>query len=92
VSLTKRELEVLRLVKHPLRNGEIASALKISHKTVKGYVSSMLSGLGLRDRSELAIWAVKNPRIWKDGFCVVEEHLEGCGCGWCASKITKEVA
>ncbi len=86
VFLTKRELQVLRLVAQPLHNSEIAKALKISHKTVRTYISALLSGLGLRDRSELAVWAIKHPGIWKSGSCAIEEHPTDCTCGWCASK------
>lgn len=58
--LTERELEVLRLVAEGLTNREIAARLVISDKTVKTHVSSLLSKLGLEDRTRLAIYAVKN--------------------------------
>jgi NarL family two-component system response regulator LiaR len=57
--LTERELEVLRLVAEGLRNREIASKLVISEKTVKTHISSLLSKLGLEDRTQLAIYAIK---------------------------------
>jgi two-component system, NarL family, response regulator LiaR len=58
--LTERELEVLRLVAEGLNNREIATRLVISEKTVKTHVSSLLSKLGLEDRTRLAIYAIKN--------------------------------
>lgn len=57
--LTERELEVLRLVAEGLRNREIALKLVISEKTVKTHISSLLSKLGLEDRTQLAIYAIK---------------------------------
>lgn len=58
--LTERELEVLRLVAQGKSNKDIAADLFISEKTVKTHVSSVLSKLGLEDRTQLAIYAIKN--------------------------------
>jgi two-component system, NarL family, response regulator LiaR len=58
--LTERELEVLRQVAEGLSNREIAEKLVISEKTVKTHISSLLSKLGLEDRTRLAIFAIKN--------------------------------
>ncbi len=57
--LTGREVEVLRLVAEGLSNREIAARLVISEKTVKTHISSLLSKLGLEDRTRLAIYAIK---------------------------------
>jgi DNA-binding NarL/FixJ family response regulator len=57
VSLTDRELEVLRLVAAGSTNREIASRLYVSEGTVKNHVSSILTRLGLRDRTQAAIYA-----------------------------------
>jgi NarL family two-component system response regulator LiaR len=57
--LTDRELEVLRLIAQGLNNREIAGALTISEKTVKTYVSNILSKLHLADRTQAAIYALK---------------------------------
>lgn len=57
--LTNREKEVLRLICRGLSNTEISSALCIVEGTVKNHVSNLLSKLGARDRTQLAIIAQK---------------------------------
>lgn len=59
-SLTERELEVVRLVAQGCNNHDIAQELFISEKTVKTHVSNILSKLNLNDRTQLAIYAIKN--------------------------------
>jgi NarL family two-component system response regulator LiaR len=58
--LTARERDVLRLVAQGLSNRAIAEKLVISEKTVKTHISSLLSKLGMDDRTQLAIYALKN--------------------------------
>ncbi|MFE8696219.1 response regulator [Cytobacillus sp. FJAT-53684] len=58
--LTKRELEVLKEIAKGKSNKEIASDLFISEKTVKTHVSNLLSKLELADRTQAALYAVKN--------------------------------
>ncbi len=58
--LTEREGEVIRLVALGHNNREIARALVISEKTVKSHVSNILAKLALEDRTQLAIYALKN--------------------------------
>jgi DNA-binding NarL/FixJ family response regulator len=59
VPLSPRELDVLRLVARGLDNGEIAAALKISSSTAKNHVSNILAKLGLPNRIQAAIYAVR---------------------------------
>jgi DNA-binding NarL/FixJ family response regulator len=57
--LTAREREVLTEVARGRSNREIANALHLSEKTVKTHVSSVLSKLGLADRTQAALYAVR---------------------------------
>ena len=58
-SLTPRELEVLRLLAHGLSNRQLAEELVVSEKTVKTHVSSILLKLGVHDRTQAALLAVR---------------------------------
>lgn len=57
--LTPRELDVLRALAQGLTNREIAEKLVISETTVKTHISSILSKLQLTDRTQAALWAVR---------------------------------
>lgn len=57
--LSERESEVLRLLASGLGNSEIAKALFLSEGTVKNYVSSIFSKLGVADRTQAAILAIR---------------------------------
>ena len=59
-SLTDREREVLAEIARGRSNREIARALVLSEKTVKTHVSSILAKLGLSDRTQAALFAVKS--------------------------------
>lgn len=56
--LTPREREVLRLIATGSSNREIASSLYISERTVKNHITSILSRLNLRDRTQAALFAI----------------------------------
>lgn len=58
-SLTPRELDVLRCLAHGMTNREIADKLVISETTVKTHISSILSKLHLTDRTQAALYAVR---------------------------------
>jgi DNA-binding NarL/FixJ family response regulator len=57
--LSEREREVLRLLAHGLGNSEIAKTLFLSEGTVKNYVSVIFSKLGVTDRTQAAILAIR---------------------------------
>jgi DNA-binding NarL/FixJ family response regulator len=59
-SLTDREREVLVEIARGRSNREIARALVLSEKTVKTHVSSILAKLGLADRTQAALYAVRS--------------------------------
>jgi DNA-binding NarL/FixJ family response regulator len=61
--LTKRELDVLREIAKGKSNKEIASTLFITEKTVKTHVSNLLAKLELADRTQAALFAVKNQLV-----------------------------
>lgn len=61
--LTDRELQVLRLIATGATNREIADTLVVSEGTVKNHVSSILSRLGLRDRTQAALFAYEHGLI-----------------------------
>jgi len=57
LGLTEREIELIRLVSQGLNNKEISEALFLSEGTVKNNISTILSKLALRDRTQLVIFA-----------------------------------
>jgi DNA-binding NarL/FixJ family response regulator len=59
-NLTKREREILALVAEGLSNREIADKLVLSPETVKSHVAAILEKLNVSDRTQAAIYAVRN--------------------------------
>jgi NarL family two-component system response regulator LiaR len=64
--LTGREMEVIRLVARGKSNREIAAVLVISEKTAKSHISNILGKLGLEDRTQMAVYAVKTGLVKAD--------------------------
>lgn len=58
--LTKREIEVLKLLVEGLFNKEIAYKLNISERTVKNHVSNIFKKINASDRTQAAVFAIKN--------------------------------
>ena len=67
-ALTEQELNILALITEGLTNREIAERVFLSEKTVRNYVSSILSKLDLSSRAEAAAYAVRHH---------IQEHLQG---------------
>jgi len=63
VSLTKREGEVLKQLAFGLTNKEIAQSLGISYETVKEHVQHILRKIGVSDRTQAAVWAVRRKLV-----------------------------
>ena len=61
--LTKRELEVLKLLAVGMYNKEIAEKLNISERTVKNHVSNIFKKLEVTDRTHAAVFAIRNNLI-----------------------------
>lgn len=59
-SLTNRELEVLVQVANGMFNKEIATNLKISERTVKNHISNIFKKIEVSDRTQAAVFAIKN--------------------------------
>ncbi len=59
-ALTKREIQVLKLLAEGMYNREIGEKLFISEKTVKNHVSSIFKKIGVTDRTQAAVYAIKN--------------------------------
>ena len=57
--LTNREIEILKLLANGMANKQIAYRLKISEKTVRNHVSNTYEKLGIFDRSQAVLYAVK---------------------------------
>ena len=59
LDLSDREFEMLKLIAEGLNNKEIANKMFISEGTVRNYVSTLLDKLHLRDRTQLAIYYIR---------------------------------
>lgn len=62
-SLTRRELDVLKLLAVGKYNKEIAETLEISERTVKNHVSNIFKKIGVTDRTQAAVFAIRNNLI-----------------------------
>lgn len=62
-SLTKRELEVLIQIANGMFNKEIATSLDISERTVKNHISNIFKKIDVSDRTQAAVFAIKNDLI-----------------------------
>ncbi|ABK61497.1 Response regulator (CheY-like recever domain and HTH) [Clostridium novyi NT] len=60
INLTERELEILALIGQGLSNKEISKKVYLSEGTIRNYITNLLQKLQLRDRTQLAIYYLKN--------------------------------
>ena len=56
ISISERELDIIRLIANGYSNKEIATELFLSEGTVRNYLSSILDKLQLRDRTQVAVF------------------------------------
>lgn len=62
-SLTRRELEVLKLLAIGMYNKEVAEKLDISERTVKNHVSNIFKKIEVTDRTQAAVFAIRNSLV-----------------------------
>jgi DNA-binding NarL/FixJ family response regulator len=58
-NLTKREIDIVKLISEGASNREIADKLFLGESTIKNYISSILNKLNLRDRTQIAVFYLK---------------------------------
>jgi ATP/maltotriose-dependent transcriptional regulator MalT len=63
VSLTEREIEILGLISNGFSNVEVGRVLAISPHTVKSHVINIFEKLGVKDRTQAAVWAAKHKLV-----------------------------
>jgi DNA-binding NarL/FixJ family response regulator len=67
VHLTRRELEILRLVAEGYSNGELAKMLWVTEQTVKFHLSNVYRKIGVSNRTEAGRWAQLHAVVASDG-------------------------
>ncbi len=65
--LTEKEIEIIRYVAQGMSNREIAAQLSYSEKTVKNYLSVIFQKLGIRDRTQAAIFGLRQGLLADEG-------------------------
>jgi DNA-binding NarL/FixJ family response regulator len=70
--LNRSDRRIVRLIGTGLSNREITARMNLSEGTVRNYISNILLKLHLRDRTQIALWAVQNGLV-SMGEAVTEE-------------------
>jgi DNA-binding NarL/FixJ family response regulator len=65
--LSRTELQIIAMIGRGLANKEVAAELCLSEGTVRNYISGILQKTALRDRTQVAIFAVRNGMAAADG-------------------------
>ena len=80
ISLTRREGQLVGLISQGLKNKELAYNLGVTEGTVKVYLSKLFKKLGVNDRFELALYALKNVVSSENGGADLahEPHRQDC--------------
>ena len=76
--ITDAEWDIIKLVGRGMSNKEIASELSLSEGTVRNYLSTILSKLDLRDRTQLAIWEVQSGSAETRKMVETHHHCRTC--------------
>jgi DNA-binding NarL/FixJ family response regulator len=63
VSLTQREVQVVKYLVDGMSNKEISDEMDISYETVKEHVQHILRKVGVTDRTQAAVWALRNELV-----------------------------
>lgn len=65
-NLTRRELEVARLITRDLSRKEIAEIMCVSHRTVQTHISNICGKIGVRNQTGIAIYVIEREGVWKN--------------------------
>jgi DNA-binding NarL/FixJ family response regulator len=85
-----RECELLNLVQQGRQNKEMATTTGLKVTTVRGYLSDMMSGLGLSNRTELCAFGIRHPQAAVSG--AAEIYQPECLCPVCSAVALDKAA
>ena len=74
--LSPREMEILQLITNGMSNKEIATQLGISHQTVKNHITAILHKLGVKDRTQAAVYTLRRGWVRLQDTQPAERHAQ----------------